>query len=288
MPINFQSLSSILSAGVIVSIAIFIVSQVVLFLSKKKESKERISRVCKSLKIDIDNLSTWYESNQYQAFKSRHFITEYNKKTEKYEQKNEYFQNIINTVPYNGIVNSGLITYLDEKTQDKLNKYYTYAALHNKRMFDLAQIYNDKASSAEFKMEDIEPLWRTLAWAINESERFVASNGSEICPSNNCKYGVEEGQFNPNYSGGYSFGGKLKVTIQEEDVKKSKFYDFSVSFDKTGEEERGDQLLQFLEGTFGLGGDTFSPDIEYDITNATLEVDEKSPVLTIEGERAPF
>lgn len=138
--------------------------------SNKKESKERLYRVCKSLKIDVDNLFKWYEGNQYQKFKSRHYITEYSEKDKAYVQKNEYFQNIINTVPYNGIVNSGLITHLNEETQNKLNEYYAYAVLHNKRMFDLAQIYNDKASSSEFKFEDIEPLTDSLAWGINESE----------------------------------------------------------------------------------------------------------------------
>jgi hypothetical protein len=117
---------------------------------------------------------------------------------------------------------------------------------------------------------------------------FVSSNGSELCSSNDCKYGVEEGQFNPNFSGGYSFSGKLKVTTQDGEVKKSKFYNFDVSFDKTGEEERDGETLQFLEGTFELGGDTFNPEISYDVTNATLKVDEKSPVLTIQGERSPF
>jgi hypothetical protein len=117
---------------------------------------------------------------------------------------------------------------------------------------------------------------------------FVVSDGSNICPTNNCKYTVEDGQFNPNYSGGYSFSGKLKVTTQEGDVKKSKFYDFNVSLDKTGEEERNGETIQSLEGTFGLGKDTFNPEISYDITNATLKVDEKNPVLTIQGERTPF
>jgi hypothetical protein len=117
---------------------------------------------------------------------------------------------------------------------------------------------------------------------------FVPSNGSEICPSNNCKYGVEEGEFSPNYSGGYTFNGKLKVTTEEGDVKKSKFYDFRVDLDKVGEEESGGEKTQTLEGTFGLGKDTFNPDISYDITNATLLVDEKNPVLTIQGERSPY
>ena len=109
---------------------------------------------------------------------------------------------------------------------------------------------------------------------------FVASDGSEICPQNNCKYGVEEGELSPNYSGGYSFAGKLKVTTQEGDIKKSKFYDFNVDLDKTSEEERNGETLQSLEGTFGLGSH-----ISYDITNATMKVDDKNPVLTIQGER---
>jgi hypothetical protein len=109
---------------------------------------------------------------------------------------------------------------------------------------------------------------------------FIPSDGSEICPLNNCKYTVEDGQFSSGFGGGYSFSGKLKVTTQEGDVKKSKFYDFNVPLDKTSEEERNGETLQSLEGTFGLG-----PHISYDITNATMKVDDKNPILTIQGER---
>jgi len=117
---------------------------------------------------------------------------------------------------------------------------------------------------------------------------FITTDGSEVCPTNNCKYTVEDGEFSNSYDGGYSFNGKLKVTTQEGDVKKSKFYDFSVDLDKAGEEERNGETLQFLEGTFGLGKDTYNPEISYDITNATLKLDDKNPVLTIQGERSPF
>lgn len=117
---------------------------------------------------------------------------------------------------------------------------------------------------------------------------FVPSEGSEICPQNNCKYTVEDGQFGPSYDGGYTFNGRLKVTTQEGDVKKSKFYDFRVGLDKASEEERNGEILQSLEGTFGLGKDTYNPEISYDITNATLKVDDKNPVLTIQGERSPY
>ncbi|MGB5091221.1 MAG: hypothetical protein WBN72_09790 [Nitrososphaeraceae archaeon] len=50
--------------------------------------------------------------------------------------------------------------------------------------------------------------------------------------------------------------------------------------DKTGEEKRNGKTLQSLDGTFGIG-----PHISYDITNATMKVDDKNPVLTIQGER---
>jgi hypothetical protein len=109
---------------------------------------------------------------------------------------------------------------------------------------------------------------------------FVASNGSEICPQNNCKYGVDGAQFS-QFGGKYFFHGKLKVTTQEGDTKKSKFYDFSEFLDKTSEEERNGQTIETLGGTFAIG-----PGITYVITNATLKVDDKNPVLTIQGERS--
>jgi hypothetical protein len=40
-------------------------------------------------------------------------------------------------------------------------------------MFDLAQIYNDKASSSDFKITDIGILTSSLAWGINESELIL-------------------------------------------------------------------------------------------------------------------
>jgi hypothetical protein len=68
---------------------------------------------------------------------------------------------------------------------------------------------------------------------------FVASDGSEICPQNNCIYGVEDGQLN-TFGGSYLFYGKLKVTTQEGDVKKSKFYDFNGSLDKIVRKKRNE------------------------------------------------
>jgi hypothetical protein len=116
---------------------------------------------------------------------------------------------------------------------------------------------------------------------------FVASNDSEICPLNNCKYGVQNTQFRPNsVSGGYVFEGRLTVTTSEDGVKKSEFYYFNVGLDKTSEEERNGTTIQFLEATSGLGTFSLIPGIDYNLINATLLVDKKSPSLTIYGERA--
>lgn len=102
-------------------------------------------------------MEKWYKSNEYEVLKTRHYTK-------------GYHQNIINTAIYDGIVNSGLITYLNEQTQSKLNTYYFYAALHNKRMFDMAKIYNNRASALDFKFEDIQKLTSSLAWDLNETE----------------------------------------------------------------------------------------------------------------------
>jgi hypothetical protein len=50
--------------------------------------------------------------------------------------------------------------------------------------------------------------------------------------------------------------------------------------DKTGEEETNGNTIEKFSGTFEVG-----PHITYHVTNATLEVDKNSPVLTIQGER---
>jgi hypothetical protein len=114
---------------------------------------------------------------------------------------------------------------------------------------------------------------------------FIVSNSSEICPLNNCKYSVQNTQFRPNSVGeGYVFEGRLTVIAVEDGVEKSEFYYFNVGFDKKKEERNG-TTIQFLEVTPGLGTFSFIPGIDYNIINATLLVDKKSPLLTIYGER---
>ena len=163
MTTYLEWISSILNAGVIVTVAIYIIQTIKERNDKKKETKDRLIRVCNALKVEVDKLNDWYDSKEYEELKIRGYIPEFT-------QKIEYSENIINKAPYDGIVNSGLITYLEKETQSKLNTYYFYVDLHNKRMFNLAQIYNDRGSSPEFSDKDVPSLLKSLAWKSNISE----------------------------------------------------------------------------------------------------------------------
>ena len=111
----------------------------------------------------------WYDSEEYEALKTRR--TSQRTINTAPNLANQYSQNIINTASYDGIVDSGLIIYLKEETQEKLNEYYFLITMHNKRMFDLAQIFNNKASSLETeKVEEEEKITSSLAWHLNEGE----------------------------------------------------------------------------------------------------------------------
>ena len=138
---------------------------------------------------------------------------------------------------------------------------------------------------AQFKPDENQFLAKDGYYQVQKFN-FVASNDSEICPLNNCKYGVQNTQFRPNsVSSGYVFEGRLTVTTIEDGVKKSEFYYFNVGFDKTSEKEINGLNIQILEAPFGLGMFSFIPGIDYNIINATLLVDKESPLLTIYGER---
>ena len=138
---------------------------------------------------------------------------------------------------------------------------------------------------AQFKPEENEFLAKDGYYQIQKFG-FFASNGSEICPLNNCIYSVENTQLRPNSPNpGYVFEGRLTVTTVENNMKKSEFYYFNVGLDKTSEQKRAGTNIQFLEATSGLGKFSLIPDFDYNIINATLLLDKKNPSLTIYGER---
>jgi hypothetical protein len=127
----------------------------------------------------------------------------------------------------------------------------------------------------------LKPTGLLKGWYDIKKFRLGVSDGSEICPSNNCEYRVEGGKiFALGDNDNYRADGKLKVTIPADGSSKSTLYPLGVTMDKTGEEEAKGNTLEKFSGTFEIG-----PHITYVITNATLEVDKKSPILTIQAER---
>jgi hypothetical protein len=148
--------------GVLASLSFFLAGIFVQNWNEKKKANERLSRVCKTVLIEVNNLYNWYKGKEYELKKSHYIQNAINPAP---------YENIINTAPYNGILNSGLITYLEEDTQNKLNTFYFYASLHNKRIYDLAQIFNDKASSPEIKnLKDEQVIKSSTAWQLNVAQ----------------------------------------------------------------------------------------------------------------------
>lgn len=117
-------------------------------------------------------------------------------------------------------------------------------------------------------------------WYDIKKFSLAVSDDSQICPSNNCKFSVENGKIF-SLADSYRADGKLKVTVLEDGTSKSTLYPLGVTLDKTAEEESHGQKIETLSGTFEVG-----PHITYQVTNATLQVDKNSPVLTIQGERS--
>jgi hypothetical protein len=179
------------------------------------------------------------------------------------------------------MLNSRTVYVLDVPAEDVSNdKYdtsngqkYSDSGLENMRLI------------AQFKPEENEFLAKDGYYQVEKFD-FVASNGSEICPLNNCIYSVENTEFRPNSpNAGYVFEGRLTVTTVEDGMKKSEYYYFNVGFDKKSEEDRTGTIIQLLETTTGLGKFSLIPGFDYNITNATLLVDKKNPSLTIYAER---
>jgi hypothetical protein len=121
-------------------------------------------------------------------------------------------------------------------------------------------------------------------WYEVDSFQMTANNAQELCPTNNCQYDIENGEFSTNsYTGGYVFDGQLKVSVTEGDSTSSKFHEMRADLGKSGSEETPSGTTEILDGDIGFGENIFMPDFEYQVVNGTLEVDEQSPVIFLQG-----
>ncbi len=150
-------ISKVSLTGILIALLSFYNQQRKEKKNKKQESIERICRISNALLIDINELNVWYASDKYKILKTRRYNAEYS-------------ENVINTTSYQSIVNSGLITYFQKDTQEQLNSYYFYATVHNKRIYDMAQMFNNKMNSSDFNENDIKKLTDSHAWILNENE----------------------------------------------------------------------------------------------------------------------
>ena len=102
---------------------------------------------------------------------------------------------------------------------------------------------------AQFKHDENQFLAKDGCYQIQKFN-FSASNDSEICSLNKCKYGVQNTQFRPNsVSGGYVFEGRLTVIAVEDGVEKLSFITLMLVLTKQakrrGMEWLGYDLLEF-------------------------------------------
>jgi hypothetical protein len=108
---------------------------------------------------------------------------------------------------------------------------------------------------------------------------FNFSNNSQICPSNNCEYDFNTGQFSPSVLAfaDYWLSGRLKVSESSE----SKFYKVSADLNLIEEKTIGDTITKLYQGSLSLNINEF----QYEVTNATLVLPEgKNPTLKIQAQ----
>lgn len=110
-----------------------------------------------------------------------------------------------------------------------------------------------------------------------------------VCPSNNCSYELEDGEFRKNtFSGVWMLQGDLKVGQQQEGGIENSIYDLRADLDRMSSFESNDGSV--TERLFGglemrLPGTTI-PIGSYSITNSTITFGEEPLVLTLQGVRS--
>ncbi|MGI0051539.1 MAG: hypothetical protein ACRD8K_07360 [Nitrososphaeraceae archaeon] len=110
---------------------------------------------------------------------------------------------------------------------------------------------------------------------------FMLSNSSQLCPSGNCKYKLEDGTMQAErIPGERSLAGR--ITIDTGESKKA--MELRASWKTVEEIEKNGENVKVINGILNLGISQFRPDNEYQI-NGTLSTAGDGYLLEIKGLR---
>ncbi|HEY5737764.1 MAG TPA: hypothetical protein VIS28_05740 [Nitrososphaeraceae archaeon] len=108
---------------------------------------------------------------------------------------------------------------------------------------------------------------------------FVLSNSSQLCPSGNCKYELEDGTMQAErISGERSLAGR--ITIDTGDSKN--MMELRASWKTVDEFEKNGANVKDIKGTLDLGTSQFNPENKYQI-NGTLTKHGEYYLLEVKG-----
>jgi hypothetical protein len=108
---------------------------------------------------------------------------------------------------------------------------------------------------------------------------FVLSNSSQLCPSGNCKYELEDGIMQAErISGERSLAGR--ITIDTGDSKN--MMELRASWKTVEETAKNGENVKVIKGILDLGTSQFNPENKYQI-NGTLTTDSNGYLLEVKG-----
>ena len=108
---------------------------------------------------------------------------------------------------------------------------------------------------------------------------FVLSNSSQLCPSGNCKYELEDGTMQAErISGERLLAGR--ITIDTGDSKN--MMELRASWKTVDEFEKNGENIKVIKGTLDLGTSQFNPENKYQI-NGTLTKHGEYYLLEVKG-----
>jgi hypothetical protein len=110
---------------------------------------------------------------------------------------------------------------------------------------------------------------------------FVLSNSSQLCPSGNCKYELEDGIMQAErISGERSLAGR--ITIDTGDSKN--MMELRASWKTVEETAKNGENVKVIKGILDLGTSQFNPENKYQI-NGTLTTDSNGYRVEVKGRK---